>query len=258
MGVIAFRALTGVKPFPAEQLFDAIVQIRTAEPPTPSALVAGLGPDIDAFFRRALERDVTKRFQSAKDFARALRALAPRDASVPPEVATSADRSSGVLPLPASLADPTEVSSTAAASTTRSLSLFLAATAASKKRTMLAIAAAGVGLGCLVFLIVLVSRPTSSTTPGTPASEGTTDPGPAAPVVDTPKPPTPEVAHPPAIPTPEPLPVPPSTSTAGSGSMATSTATASSSPPPRAPPTSRPQPRPTETVSKRPKHDLGY
>ena len=248
MGVIAFRAITGVKPFPAEQLFDAILQIRTADVPRPSDLVAGLSPEVDAFFARALERDVTLRFQSAKEFARALRGLAPRPASIPPDAPSQADRS-GALAVPASLpalGDPTEVSSTAGASTTRSLSLFLAGTAAARKRTMVG---AAVGVTCLVFLVFLLARSGPGST--APASEGATE----FHVEVSPDLPPVRGALPPA-------PMPPSTSGPGAGPTPPSTSSVSVAPPPRPPTTTHPpplwQPKPGDVGPKRPKHDLGY
>jgi serine/threonine protein kinase len=76
LGVLAFRAIVGQHPFPGDQVGDVIVRICSEPIPVPSELAPDLGPEIDAFFRRALARDITERFQSARDFATSLSMLA--------------------------------------------------------------------------------------------------------------------------------------------------------------------------------------
>lgn len=84
LGVIAFRALTGRKPFPGPGALESVVQICTAPIPRPSELVPELPAEIDAFIARALERDVTLRFQSAKELARAFAHFLPKTYSSRP------------------------------------------------------------------------------------------------------------------------------------------------------------------------------
>jgi serine/threonine-protein kinase len=85
-GVILFQVLTGMKPFPGGNLFEALVRICSDPVPRPSSIAPDLPAGTDAFFERALERDVGKRFQSARELERAFYALVARpSASVPPE-----------------------------------------------------------------------------------------------------------------------------------------------------------------------------
>jgi serine/threonine-protein kinase len=71
LGVVAFMAATGHKPFASRSLADAILKI--AKGPTPRA--TDVWPDaplaLDAFFEAALQRDRTKRFSSARDLVAA-------------------------------------------------------------------------------------------------------------------------------------------------------------------------------------------
>jgi serine/threonine-protein kinase len=86
LGVILYQTLTGMKPFASGHLFEALVRICSDPIPRASSLVPGLPAGIDAFFDRALERDIGKRFQSAREMERAFYALVARPAhSIPPE-----------------------------------------------------------------------------------------------------------------------------------------------------------------------------
>ncbi|WP_434043332.1 MULTISPECIES: protein kinase domain-containing protein [Sorangium] len=75
LGVIAFQCVTGQLPFPGQELGDVLVEICTAPIPLPSQVAPGLGPEVDAFFHRALERDPARRFQSATELVEAFAAL---------------------------------------------------------------------------------------------------------------------------------------------------------------------------------------
>jgi eukaryotic-like serine/threonine-protein kinase len=75
LGVVAYRALTGKVPFPADSLADLLIAICTSQHPPPSSVVPGLGPDVDLFFDRALAKDPARRYQSARDMALAFGAL---------------------------------------------------------------------------------------------------------------------------------------------------------------------------------------
>jgi serine/threonine-protein kinase len=88
-GVILFQVLTGMKPFPGGNLFEALVRICSDPVPRPSSIAPDLPPGTDAFFERALERDVGKRFQSARELERAFYALVARPStSLPPDPIT--------------------------------------------------------------------------------------------------------------------------------------------------------------------------
>jgi hypothetical protein len=99
LGVIAFRCLTGELPFPGEEVGDVLVEICSDPIPRAGAIAEGLGPDVDAFFERALVRDLEQRFQSAQEFAAALGALGGE----------------GVPPAPPSTAEPPALDSDVAA-----------------------------------------------------------------------------------------------------------------------------------------------
>lgn len=73
-GVILYCCLTGALPFTGDVATDVIVKICTEPAAPPSRLVPGLPPSVDAFFARALARDLADRFQSAAEMARAFRA----------------------------------------------------------------------------------------------------------------------------------------------------------------------------------------
>jgi serine/threonine-protein kinase len=72
LGVIVYRALTGVLPFKGEAVGDLLVNICTGEPPVPSSLVPDVPLGFDAWVRRALAREPSDRFQSAAEMSDAL------------------------------------------------------------------------------------------------------------------------------------------------------------------------------------------
>jgi serine/threonine-protein kinase len=85
LGVIAFRAIVGRLPFPGAQMGDVILKICSEAIPRPSDLAPDLGPDVDAFFARALARDPDARWQTARELAAALAQLAAlTPAATPP------------------------------------------------------------------------------------------------------------------------------------------------------------------------------
>ena len=101
MGVIAYECLCGRRPFQSDSLGDLVLQICAKPPPVPSQQAA-VPMGFDAWFARATERDVTKRFQSARELVAALRAVlapssnvAPTTAQGPAEANASERRESG-------------------------------------------------------------------------------------------------------------------------------------------------------------------
>ncbi len=74
-GVVLFEMLSGRLPFDGDS--DVAIALRHAtEPPAaPSELVPGLPPALDAIVARALAKDPAARFQTARDFTRALDGL---------------------------------------------------------------------------------------------------------------------------------------------------------------------------------------
>ena len=85
LGVILFRVVTGALPFQGSTTIDILLRVCSAPPPSPSALVPELGPDVDAFFQRALARELHLRFDSARELASAFGALTRRPVESGPQ-----------------------------------------------------------------------------------------------------------------------------------------------------------------------------
>jgi serine/threonine-protein kinase len=87
VGVVAFEALTGQKPFDAETMGGLAIRIHSEPLPLVTKLVPGLSPAVDAWFQRACSRPVPDRFNTAKEMAEALAAALggqmPRSVGVP-------------------------------------------------------------------------------------------------------------------------------------------------------------------------------
>lgn len=75
IGVIAYRAVTGVLPFDGEAVGDLLVKICTQEPAPPSSHVP-LPAEFDRWMERALAKDPNERFASVEQQASALLAAA--------------------------------------------------------------------------------------------------------------------------------------------------------------------------------------
>jgi eukaryotic-like serine/threonine-protein kinase len=75
LGVVAYRALTGVNPFAGQWLGMLMVRICTDPFTPPSQVCPDLSPEVDAFFEKALAKDPDKRFRNAKEFGSAFMAL---------------------------------------------------------------------------------------------------------------------------------------------------------------------------------------
>jgi serine/threonine protein kinase len=76
LGVILFRAVTGIRPFGRGAPADVIVQICSDPIPRASVVARDLPEEVDRFFEKALARDVAKRFSSAKEMAAAFEEVA--------------------------------------------------------------------------------------------------------------------------------------------------------------------------------------
>ena len=98
LGVIAFRAIVGRLPFPGAQMGDVIIKICSEPIPRPSDLAPDLGPEVDAFFARALARDPAERWQTARELADALAQLAETTASLTSSGALTTAMSTGAPP----------------------------------------------------------------------------------------------------------------------------------------------------------------
>ncbi len=84
VGVILFRAITGIRPFGRGAPADVIVQICSDPIPRASVVARDLPEEVDRFFEKALARDVAKRFSTAKEMAAAFDEIA--------KIADSAER----------------------------------------------------------------------------------------------------------------------------------------------------------------------
>ena len=72
LGVVIYKLLTGKLPFDASNNFSMIYHILNIEPPPPSMFRPETPPELDAIVRRAMEKDMTKRYQTWDEFARDL------------------------------------------------------------------------------------------------------------------------------------------------------------------------------------------
>ncbi len=84
VGVVLYRTLTGRDPFPADSPLAAIRALAVSDPLPPSKNGAESGPELDAFVLSLLERDTSKRIQSASEAARRLTVIEAGDVDEPP------------------------------------------------------------------------------------------------------------------------------------------------------------------------------
>jgi serine/threonine-protein kinase len=84
-GVVLYELLTGNNPFRGKEITDTYHKVLNLVPPPVGSLRADVPKEIDGPIFRALAKDASQRFTSAKAFANALRALR----SVPEEVTRS-------------------------------------------------------------------------------------------------------------------------------------------------------------------------
>jgi serine/threonine-protein kinase len=98
LGIILYRALTGRRPFASQALLESVVEIASAPIPPPSSIQPELGPEVDAFFERALARKPADRFESAKEMAKAFGALRGARSNTASEAAPPALPAPAILP----------------------------------------------------------------------------------------------------------------------------------------------------------------
>jgi serine/threonine-protein kinase len=116
LAVVLYRAVAGVLPFDSENLGELVLQICSNPVMPPSMHAPGLGPEMDAFFARALRRDPDDRFQHADDLARAFAESARVSWRPPP----SAPMPSALDDMPPAPAVPAEALSSGRLPTLRS------------------------------------------------------------------------------------------------------------------------------------------
>ena len=94
VGVVTFEMLTGQKPFDAETMGGLAIRIHSEPVPLASVVNPDLPISVDAWFTRALARDVNARFDSAKEMAeelaRALGGQMPKSLDHAPRLSTGA------------------------------------------------------------------------------------------------------------------------------------------------------------------------
>jgi serine/threonine protein kinase len=76
LGVVMFQLLTGRLPFPADNIAALAYQVLNASPPLPSEFRRDIPTEIDMVVRRAIDRDPKVRYQTWKQFADDLAAIA--------------------------------------------------------------------------------------------------------------------------------------------------------------------------------------
>ncbi|NUO52381.1 MAG: serine/threonine protein kinase [Polyangiaceae bacterium] len=69
LGVVAFRIITGKRPFGGTNLADIVAKICVDPIPLPSEHLPELGTQFDAFFEKAFARNPALRFQTARELA---------------------------------------------------------------------------------------------------------------------------------------------------------------------------------------------
>jgi serine/threonine-protein kinase len=89
LGVVAFEALTGQRPYDGPSFGALAVKIATGSPPKPTEVNPALPPMVDLWFAKACARDPRERFSSAKEMAEAFRAAFEGVISLPPGVISS-------------------------------------------------------------------------------------------------------------------------------------------------------------------------
>ena len=82
LGVVAFQALTGTRPFQGETYLAIAMAVNKGATFAPSQYERSLPPAVDAWYFRACARDIRQRFTSATEMAQALSAAAA-SAAVP-------------------------------------------------------------------------------------------------------------------------------------------------------------------------------
>ena len=84
LGAVLYEAATGRLPFQGPSALAMMHAIATEEPPPPSSLKRGIPEKFNDVIGRAMAKDRTDRYASARELAIALQALEPRPASAAP------------------------------------------------------------------------------------------------------------------------------------------------------------------------------
>ncbi|GAC1352373.1 MAG: serine/threonine-protein kinase [Polyangiales bacterium] len=94
LGVLAYEALTGVCPFEGQSFTDTMFRVLTRTRDPVLTHRPDLPPETKEIFTRAFAEKLADRYQSATEFAEAIRSLASDGEAASPYVATSVNRES--------------------------------------------------------------------------------------------------------------------------------------------------------------------
>jgi eukaryotic-like serine/threonine-protein kinase len=192
VGVVAYQCITGALPFDGDTFGAIAIAIDRATFPPASTRCPGLPPQLDAWFSRALSRDLDGRFGSAREMSDELfkavgiiRSADTGDSSI-----SGARAPSGVVSANSTSADPTLAPATLPSGKGSAARVRLVAGAA------VAVLLAGIGL----FAVLRDDAPTPvapesshGAAPVAPAATQAPSVAPAAlPIIETAAPPTPE------------------------------------------------------------------
>lgn len=186
LGVVAYEALTGEKPFFAETVGGLALKIHRDPLPVPTRVNRDLPIGVDAWFARACAREPTERFASAKEMADALSVAITGERAVSGVGADSGPRGGSVVSALASTAPALAMLRSVSPSgsvdvksqTDAGVDLATARTPAPRGKMIaaFAIGVVAVGLGFLVPRLIRGSNSTTTTTASTTASATTPTP----------------------------------------------------------------------------------
>jgi len=69
LGVVMYQVLTGVLPFVATNNYSMMYQITNVEPQPPSSLRKDIPPSLDRIVKRAMEKELERRYQTWEEFS---------------------------------------------------------------------------------------------------------------------------------------------------------------------------------------------
>ena len=69
LGVVMYQLLTGTLPFMATNNYSMMYQITNVEPPPPSSLRKEIPPSVDGIVKKAMEKELERRYQSWEEFS---------------------------------------------------------------------------------------------------------------------------------------------------------------------------------------------
>jgi serine/threonine-protein kinase len=101
MSIVLYEMLTGAPPFEALRVHELLEKQARATPPPPSQRRRGMPADLEAVLLKGLAKKPEERFQSAAEYADALRCLLFPRTEVPPTAASPASPARGPEATPA-------------------------------------------------------------------------------------------------------------------------------------------------------------